>query len=89
MKLKLIENKKDKIKIEVVGESHTLLNLLRETAWKTGADQATYIIEHPYMSNPELIIRGKSPKTALTKAANNIIDQATAFERELKRVLKK
>jgi len=32
MELNVIENKKDKMKIEVQGESHTLLNVLRENA---------------------------------------------------------
>jgi len=88
MKLKIVENKKDKIKVEVVGESHTLLNLLRETSWKTGADQASYIIAHPYMSNPEIIIRGTNPKKTLIDAAQKITDESTAFEKEVKRALK-
>ncbi|MBU0530253.1 MAG: DNA-directed RNA polymerase subunit L [Candidatus Aenigmatarchaeota archaeon] len=89
MKLRVVENKKDKLRIEVVGESHTLLNLLRETAWKEGAEQASYIVEHPYMSNPELIIRSNNPKNVLSSTAQSIVDQSIAFEKELKRVVKK
>jgi len=89
MKLKVVENKKDKLAIEVIGESHTLLNLLRETSWKTGADQASYMIEHPYMSNPKLIIKAQNPKKVLIDAVQQVTEQANAFEKEVKRTLKK
>ena len=37
MDLNVLEKKKDKIIVEVRGESHTLLNLVREKSWKAGA----------------------------------------------------
>ena len=57
MELRLLSKEENKVKIEVIGESHTLLNLLRENAWKTGAKQVSYMIRHPYLSNPEIIIK--------------------------------
>ncbi len=89
MELKVLERKKDKLKVEVMGESHTLLNLLRENAWKDKADQASYMIEHPYLSQPKIIIRAKNPKGVLVNSAQMIIDDSKTFSREFKRAMKK
>ncbi len=89
MKLRYLEKKKDKVKIEMKGASHTLLNILRENAWKAGASQASYIIEHPYLSEPKIIVRSNNAKRVLNDAAQFIIDDAKAFELEFKRALKR
>ena len=89
MKLKKLEKSKDKLKLEVEGEDHTLLNLLRENSWKAGADQASYMIEHPYLSQPKIIVRSSSPQSTLVKSAQMIIDETQKFQREFKKALKK
>jgi len=89
MKIKKIEKTKGKIKVEVLGEDHTLLNLLRENAWKAGAEQAAYIIEHPYLSEPKIIIRSKNPKKTLTDSAQLAASEAATFQREFSKALKK
>ncbi|MBI4020994.1 MAG: DNA-directed RNA polymerase subunit L [Candidatus Aenigmarchaeota archaeon] len=85
MKLKKIEKKKDKLTVEVVGEDHTLLNALRENAWREQADQAAYMLEHPYLANPKIIVRSADPKKTLTSAAQLLIDEAQEFQKEFKR----
>lgn len=89
MKLKKIEKSKDKIKVEVEEETHTLLNLLRENAWKAGADQASYVIEHPYLSDPVLIVRSKNPQKTIGDAAQMAVEQAKEFQAEFKKALKR
>ncbi|MFH1978300.1 MAG: DNA-directed RNA polymerase subunit L [Candidatus Aenigmatarchaeota archaeon] len=89
MKLKVIENKKDKMKLEVLGESHTLLNVLREKAWEKGAQQASYMIEHPYLSVPKIIVIGANPKKVLVTAAQSVFDEAKEFGAEFKRAIKR
>jgi len=89
MLIKALEKKKEKLRIEVDGETHTLLNLLRENAWKTGAKQAAYIIKHPYLSRPEMIIRAKNPGKVLNDAIQLIINNTKEFEREFGRALKR
>lgn len=88
MNLKKLEKTKEKLKVEVQGEDHTLLNLLRDNAWKTGADQASYMIEHPYLSEPKIIIKGKHPAKTLADAAQQIATDAAAFQREFKKALR-
>ena len=89
MDLEVLEKKGDKMQIEVKGENHTLLNLLRENAWKSGAKQASYMIKHPYLSQPKIIIKSGQPKKVLTNAAQMIIDDAITFEKSFKRAVKK
>jgi len=86
MKLVLLENTDKKIILEVQGETHTFLNLLRENAWDSGSRQASYMMEHPYLSEPKLIIRADNPKKVLDNAAQMIIDQAKEFGKEFRRV---
>lgn len=89
MNLKVLEKSKEKLRVEVVGERHTLLNLLREKAWKEGAKQATYMIKHPYMSQPEIIIYGKDPKKILIDSATSIESESKQFVQEFTRALGK
>jgi DNA-directed RNA polymerase subunit L len=89
MKLVLLESSEKKMVLELRGETHTFLNLLRDGAWESGSKQASYMIEHPYLSEPKLIIRADNPKKVLDNAAQLIIDQAKEFEKEFKRVSNK
>lgn len=89
MELRAVEKKKDKLKVEVIGETHTLLNLLRENAWKEKADQASYMIEHPYLARPKIIVKAKNPKNVLVNSAQIVIDDSKEFSREFKRAMKK
>jgi len=89
MKLKKVEKGKVKLNVEVEGEDHTLLNLLRENAWKSGAKQASYVIDHPYLSQPRLIIRSENPKKTLVDSAQLAITESQAFQAEFKKALKK
>ena len=88
MKLTVLEKKKDKWKVEIDGEGHTLINLLRENAWKKGAKQASYMIKHPYLSKPEITVYGANPKKILADSAQAIITDAGSFARDFKKVAK-
>ena len=88
MELEVLEKKTDFLKVAVKKETHTLLNLLRENSWKANAEQATYIVEHPYMSDPYIIVKGKDPKGILTAAAQHIVEQAKEFGKEFGKATK-
>ena len=89
MKLEIESQETGKLELIVKGEDHTLLNVLKENSWKKGAKQASYIIKHPYMSDPKLIVRAKNPKKVLIDAAQLAIDDAKEFETAFKRETKK
>lgn len=85
MELRIVEQGEGKLVLEVGGEDHSLLNLLREACWQEGAEQASYMIEHPYMSQPKLIVYGKDPKRIMQNAAQRIIALAQEFLAEAKK----
>ena len=89
MELTVTQKGKEKLRVEVRGETHTMLNLIRENAWKAGAKQAAYIIQHPYISQPEIIIRSKNPQKTLKDAAQMVIDDSKEFMVAFKRAMKK
>jgi DNA-directed RNA polymerase subunit L len=89
MEIKVLEKTDEKVKIEVADETHTLLNLLRENSWKAGASQASYMIEHPYLSSPKIIVRAKNPKNVLADAAQMVVNDAREFGKEFSRITKK
>lgn len=89
MKLELLESDKNLLKVKVAGETHTLLNLLRENCWKEKADQATYIQEHPYIAEPYVVVRSKEPKKTLANAAQLVVEHAKEFKAEFEKAIKK
>jgi DNA-directed RNA polymerase subunit L len=89
MELKVVESKPDTLRIKVSGETHTLLNILTEYAWEVKAKQATYIIDHPYLSSPELMVKSSDPKKTLSDAAQVIIDRSKEFRTTFDRTVKK
>jgi len=89
MELNVLEKKDDRLKIEVVGESHTLLNILTEKCWEAGALQAHYLLEHPYLVSPKIVVRSENPKKTMLAAAKMVADAAKEFEAEFKRAVKK
>ncbi len=88
MELKVLEESDGKIRVEVAGETHTLLNILRANAWEAGAEQAAYMIKHPLLSQPELIIRAKNPRKVLKDSAQMLVEDAKELRKEAKRAFK-
>ena len=76
MKIKVLEEDKNRIKFEIQGEDHTLCNALRKALWQVqGIEVSGYNIEHPLVSEPVMIIEtsGKlTPRDALKKAIENL-----------------
>ena len=89
MKLEVLEDEKNKLKVAVHGESHTLLNIVRENAWKAGADQASYVIEHPFLTPPQVVVSSDNPKKTLNAAVQLTIEQAKEFDKEFSASVKK
>jgi DNA-directed RNA polymerase subunit L len=89
MELKVVESRPDTLRVKVSGETHTLLNILTEYAWEVKAKQATYIIDHPYLSSPELMVKSSDPKKTLSDAAQVIIDRSKEFRTTFDRTVKK
>lgn len=88
MKVDVIENDDDKIKIEI-HDNLTLVNLLNETIWKQkGVDFSAYSQKHPYMSKPVLVVKGKNPKKIVIEATEQIIDDIKELRKHFDNVSK-
>ena len=88
MEIKVLEKKPKKLKLGVLGETHTFLNLITEYSWLAKASRASYILRHPYLSEPELIVGSSNPKKTLRDAAQIIMSRTEDFKRVFNRALK-
>ncbi|MFH1630829.1 MAG: RpoL/Rpb11 RNA polymerase subunit family protein [Candidatus Aenigmatarchaeota archaeon] len=80
MNVKVLEQNDDKLKIEL--DDLTLVNLLHENLWKTKIDYSAYVKDHPYLSQPVLVVKSKDPKKSLTEAADKIIDDCATIKKK-------
>jgi DNA-directed RNA polymerase subunit L len=76
MEIKVLEDKKNKLIIELIGETHAFCNALKKELWNDkGIKVAGYNIEHPLVGNPKIIVETdgkKAPKKALIDAAERL-----------------
>lgn len=85
MKVSILEQSKDKLKIELKGHSTTFANLIKKELWKNdNMDFAAVVKSHPYMKEPELTIKTTkgSPEKALESAVEVLVDQVKALKKE-------
>jgi DNA-directed RNA polymerase subunit L len=80
MKLKIIELEKDKIRIVLEGEGHTMVNALtNEILADPEVDVAKYVIKYQF-SDPELLVTmkpgsTKEPLLVIREATQHLIDR--------------
>ncbi len=75
MDLKVLENEKDKLRIEI-GDT-TFVNLLNERLWAENEsakkfEYSTFSIDHPYLSKPVLTVKGTNPEKIVLEAIDSI-----------------
>jgi DNA-directed RNA polymerase subunit L len=73
MEVEFLEDNKEKVKLEITGEGHTLCNSLVKELWKDDkVDVAGYSIDHSLISNPIVTVQGSNVKASLKKAIENL-----------------
>lgn len=78
MELKLIEKKKDLIRIEIVDADETLIYpLINELLSDGNVVDARYSTGHPQLDKPVLVVKVKDgkPQAALKKAAKSLANK--------------
>ncbi|MCW4010867.1 MAG: DNA-directed RNA polymerase subunit L [Candidatus Bathyarchaeota archaeon] len=87
MKIKILTQTDNELKIEIEGAGHGICNLLQKRLLQnTKVSQAGYDVPHPLASNPIIHVRMKgkgNPKEALLEAAQ----QARAFNQAFSQAL--
>jgi len=73
MPVKVLIKEKNELRLRVVGESHTSLQMLRERLNKhKDIEYANYFPGHPELDDPEFYIRTTGKKTA-DKVLNDLV----------------
>ncbi|MBW2977825.1 DNA-directed RNA polymerase subunit L [Candidatus Woesearchaeota archaeon] len=84
MEIKIVEESKNKMIIELKGETHTFCNALKKELWNDKHVKiAGYNIAHPLVGVPKIVVEtdGKeAPKKALTEAAKRLGKKADKFK---------
>jgi len=88
MNLKILEDEKNKLKIEVAGETPTLTQLIATQVWKEGGEAAA-IKEHPFMEEPKIVVLGSNPRKLLEKSIIALEEQCDEVKEQMQRALKK
>ena len=92
MELKILEESKNKIHFELIGEKHSFPNILRSELWNDEAVTiSAYSLKHPLVSNPVFILETngkKKPKDALHDAVKRLKKQNSDLKKEAEKVLK-
>ena len=90
MELRIIGEGKDFIKIELVGEDHTLANALKnELENDSHVKVAGYTKEHPLVSNPILMVKtdGKeAPKKAIESCVDRLKKKNSEYLVQIKKL---
>jgi DNA-directed RNA polymerase subunit L len=91
--MKLLKREANTIEVELVGEDHTIANLIAKYAIrKKGVIYASYIISHPLTANPVIVLStdgSRDPLDVLEETLKDIISDAKAFIDEFKKALEK
>lgn len=91
MKLKVLNETDNEIRVEVQGEGHTFCNALQDVLLSDkDVEFAGYSIDHPLISEPVIFVRTRkssNPRAVLIKAAEKLKSQTDeirqAFESAL------
>jgi len=91
-KVKLLKREGNTIEIELIGEDHTIANLIAKYAIKKpGVVYSSYIISHPLISNPVIVLStdgSKDPLDVIEEVLHDIIRDANEFQQTLEEALK-
>jgi len=86
MQVKILEDKKEELKLELVGETYTLPKAIQNALKQDKTvELAVADIDHPLVSNPILIVKGKNPKLSLKKALKTLNEDFSEFEKAFRR----
>ena len=85
MEIKILDDKKNKLMVEIKGVDHTLCNAIKREMWNDNQVKvATYSINHPQIGVPKMIVEtdGKvSPRNALLSAVQRLQKNNAKFKK--------
>ncbi|MEK6983114.1 MAG: DNA-directed RNA polymerase subunit L [Nanoarchaeota archaeon] len=92
MEIKILDDKKNKLIIEVKSADHTLCNAIKTELWNDKHVKiATYSVRHPQISAPQIIVETDgevSPRNALINSVQRLQKSNGKFRKELVKEVK-
>ena len=82
MEVKIVEDGKERLLMELPGFDHTFCNHLKKELYSDSAvKEATYMISHPLVGVPSFLVHTdkKAPKTAVKDACKRVKDTNKEF----------
>ena len=89
MEVKVLEEKKNRIVLEIEGETHSLCNALVKELWNDKHVKAAgYRIDHPLVNKPNLMVEtdGADPKKTISAAVKRLGKAAEEFKKAAKAI---
>jgi DNA-directed RNA polymerase subunit L len=86
MEIQVIENEKNKIKLSLDTNKHTLPNILTKVVWEeSDVDVAGYSLAHPETADPVLVVqtKKKDAKKVLLDAIDLLRKRNKEFESQM------
>jgi DNA-directed RNA polymerase subunit L len=91
MEIKVLEESKTKMVLELAGSDHTLCNAIKKELYADDkVKAASYAIRHPSIGIPQMVVEtsGKSPRDALMDAAKRLQKSCEKFKSAAEKELK-
>jgi DNA-directed RNA polymerase subunit L len=91
MKIKVLEQTKNRLKFELEGKTHTLCNAISSELWNDkDVAVAGYHLEHPLISNAALVVEVEKgdPKKVLLKAVDRLTKKNKEYLAQVKKAAK-
>ena len=92
-KVKILKRESNSVELELVGEDHTIANLIAKYAIrKPGVVYSSYVIPHPLIGNPVVIVStdgSRDPLDVVEEVLREIIEDAKRFEEAVREALEK
>ncbi len=91
MEIKVLDNEKNRLRFELVGETHTLANLITKELWNEGdVTVSGYNLKHPQTKNIMILIETtkKDPKKVLLDTLNTLKKRSSEFNTHFKKAVK-
>jgi len=91
--LRLVRRDEKTVEVELVGEDHTMANLIAKYAIRRpDVVYSSYIMSHPLAGNPVIVLTtdgSKDPLEVLEEVLREIISDVKSFENELQKAFQR
>ena len=89
MNVKILEEKKTKIVVELEGDTHTIPAALVKEAWNDKTVKAAgYHVNHPLLGKPAITVESDDAKKALQAAAKRLAKESEKLSEQAGKELK-